>query len=275
MYTATDLSPVGKNTIPVYDFPIEMKELYTKDGLLSKRKAIVRTDTNKLIADVSNTYQLVEHKYIFDIANEYMKKFGKPEINFHQSREGAHIIGEYTFKDIGAEVQKNDIIGLKLFFQNSYRGDASVKLSVAGLRLACTNGMTAHNNEINLSFRHTKTHIQEGKFVNLDLPHPESVVSRFKLSAEEWGRLTKIEFTEDELRKLLTDASLEGIIAKSILDDTPELEENTAWGLYNQMTYWISHREKESAQMAGKISRLNRIDRWFGEKFPLPSKHHH
>lgn len=250
-----------------YEFPIELQELRTAGGLLSNRKAVVRTDTNQLIADVSNTYQLVEHKYLFDLADDYMKKFGQPEVKFHSTKGGAHMIGEYTFKDIGTEVVKGDVVGLKLFFHNSYRGDASIKLGVAGLRLSCLNGMCAHDNEFNIAFRHTKTHIEDGKFRNLDLPSPEKVVRQFNESSKEWAKLAAKELTEGEISIFLNQAIKDGIITKAILDNPYELEENSAWGLYNLLTHWISHKERASAQMSGKIFRLNRIDKWFAESF--------
>jgi hypothetical protein len=196
-----------------------------------------------------------------------MKAFGTPEINFHESKGGAHMIGEYIFKDHGVDVQKGDTIGLRLFFQNSYRADASVKLSVAGLRLTCLNGMTAYDNEFNIAFRHTKRHIEDGKFKDLLLPEPEEVVKQFKKSARSWTKLHERELKPADLDLFMQQAVKEGIITKSILDEPTELEENSAWGLYNKLTWWITHKEKATAQMSGKISRLNRIDRWFAEQF--------
>jgi hypothetical protein len=118
-----------------------------------------------------------------------------------------------------------------------------------------------------VSFRHMGEHIQDGIITNLELPNYDDILLSFKRSAEKWKRLTQIELKEESIRDYQLKAITEGAISPRITEIGQPLEELSAWGLYNQFTHHITHNERSSAQISGKLTRYNRVERWFNEVF--------
>lgn len=250
-----------------YDFPVETQQLYTADGKKANRVAVVRTDTNEILSTVSESYRLVHHREIFDLANDYMNKIGKPTVKYHMVNNGAKIVGEYTFKEIYEDVKKGDTVGLRLYFVNSYDTSCSISTSIGGLRLVCTNGMVVRGAEYNTRYRHSSSFIENGKLINVELPKPENVILSFKNGFEDWRRFSQINLDNDAVEAYRQRAIDDGVISSTIEKKAPDLEEQTAWGLYNNFTWYITHAEKSTASQLGKMTRYNKVANWFNEVF--------
>ena len=250
----------------IFDFPVETQALFTADGKKSSRKAVVRTDLNKIIGEVGANYKLVEHRPIFEKAEAFIKTFGVPEIRYSSINHGAKIVGTYTFKDITGDVKVGDKVGLQIIAVNTHDGSQSVKISLAGLRLSCLNGNSIRDSEFNAAYRHTGKNIENGIITDLILPQPEMLMGSFQGAFKDWRRWATIKLTESDMHDFRAKAIDEKIIASKILEGG-EFEENTAWGLYNKFTWHISHREKETASVLGKMSRLDKVSKWMTETF--------
>jgi hypothetical protein len=249
-----------------FNFPVETQELFTADGKRVPNKAVVRTDTNKVLSVVSQNYKLVHHSELFHMAEEYMKTIGPCNVKYHQMSNGARLMAEYTFKDIAADVKKNDVVGLRTFFINSYDGKSSIRLGVAGIRLACLNGMVVSGATNEASYRHMGDHIQDGRLVNIDFPEAKHVLGAFQRGAKHWEHLSRIELSPEQIKHWQDMAIQEGIITP-LIEKHDDIEEFTAWGLYNKFTEQITHRERATASAQGKIQRFNKVANWFEDVF--------
>ena len=249
-----------------FNFPVQLQDCFTADGKRVDRKAVVRTDTNTVISDVSPNYKLVHHSELFHMAEEYMKTIGPCTVKYHQFNNGARLLAEYTFKDIASDVKKGDVVGLKTYFANSYDGKSSIRLGVAGIRLACLNGMVVAGANKEASYRHMGNHIQDGRLVNIDFPEAKHVIGAFERGAKHWQHLSQIELSPEQINAYQEQAVGEGIITPKIIETT-DIEEFTAWGLYNKFTEQITHKERATSTLNGKIQRFNKVANWFEEVF--------
>ena len=132
-----------------YEFPVALEPTYTKTGVeIPGRRAVVRKDTEAPIASVSTRYQLTEHKTIIEQAKSFSELFGTPTTSFNLSRSGDRCLTEFTYKEITAEVAKNDLVGLRFYIDTSYNAKSTNKLRIGGLRLSCLNGMVSPTSDI-------------------------------------------------------------------------------------------------------------------------------
>lgn len=247
---------------PVYDFPVSLQNVYTKDGSQVPRiKAVVRDDSKKAIAAVSTKYALIEHRLVMDQAMKFVEKLGQPVINFHSANDGARIVGEFTYRDHTFEVEKNDLVGMRVYVENTYNAKGSLKVRLGGLRLVCLNGMVRAQDVFNLDIRH----IGEP---DITFPDPDIIFDRFNSTMKDFRRLTEIDLTEEEYRNFGQAAKDDGVITEKSLSAI-DGKDGSAWSLYNDFTYHINHMESAKATQIGKLNRLNRVSSWFDDKFPV------
>lgn len=259
------MQSVTENSLE-FNFPVQLQNCFTEDGKPITRRAVVRQDTNAVISDVSPNYKLVHHSELFDMAGEYMKKIGPCAVRYYQFNNGARLLAEYTFKDIVADVRRGDVVGLKTYFANSYDGKSSIRLGVAGIRLACLNGMVVAGANKEASYRHVGNHIQNGRLVNIDFPSAEHVLDAFQRGAKDWKKLSEIELSKEQVETYQDQAVVDGIITPKVLESS-DIEEFTAWGLYNKFTEQITHKERATSTLQGKLQRFNRVANWFEDVF--------
>lgn len=250
----------------IFDFPTEVQNLFTKDGKQSSRKAIVRTDTNQIIGEVGANYKLVNHRPILEKAEAFIKTFGTPEINYRSMNDGARIMATYTFKDITGEVKVGDKVGLQINVINTHDGSQAVKVSLAGLRLTCLNGNSIKDGEFNAHYRHVGPGIENGEIIDLVLPAPELVMTSFQGAFKDWRDWAVQPLTRSDMDIFRAKAVDEGIISAKILTND-NIDDGSAWGLYNQFTWQITHGEKETASPISKLNRLDKVSKWFATHF--------
>lgn len=68
-------------TAPVnWGFPIELQELRTAPGgvVAAKTRALVRTDSNEILATVSTRYKPILYSEVIEQAREFTSAFGTP-----------------------------------------------------------------------------------------------------------------------------------------------------------------------------------------------------
>lgn len=243
-----------------YDFPVSLQPTYTKSGKeVPGRRVVVRDDTDDPIAAVSTKYRLIEHKSVMEPALEYIKGFGDPIVNFHVGQKGARAIGEFTFRENTVEVRKGEMIGLRVYVDNTYNAKGSLKVKVGGLCLWCLNGAVNFKGVFDLNMRHTGA--QEIKF-----PSTDELYESFRQTAKGFKQLASIALPAPQYTEYVAKAVQDNIISESTSEKL-QVNDPTAWGMYNAFTYHITHKESDRATAIGKINRLTRVDRWFAEQF--------
>ena len=231
-----------------YDFPVELQQLRTPDGKVSKRKAVVRTDTNTILADVTSQYKLAyQHTIVGD---------------------GAKVLGEYDIRDVTGEVKVGDVVGMRINALATYDGKSAIRLTIGGLRLSCLNGMVVANCSHVLRFAHKGDQISAGgQLVDVKWPEISTIVNGFKLGAIQWGKLAALQLPAEDLNRYQQLAINDGIVTENAVLKGNPLEEPTAWGLYNKFTHYITHQEKATASPIGKLIRFNKVENWFQNVF--------
>jgi hypothetical protein len=250
-------------TNTAYDFPVSLRPVFTEDNFeVPKVKAVVRGDTKKPIAAVSDRYHLIEHREVLERASDFISQFGTPTVNLSIGSNGAVLVGEYTYRDNIKEVALNDVVGLRVYMENSYNKMKSLRFRIGGLRLKCLNGMVAAKDIFDLCFRHMKGQV-------ISFPTKEEVLASFRVSTRKWEGLAQAELSQPEYKIFAEQlVNIEGLMPKGFLDKglfTEEADKLTAWGLYNDATRFITHVSKASD--IGKVNRLARVDEWFGRTF--------
>ncbi|NDC22556.1 MAG: hypothetical protein EBZ49_00275 [Proteobacteria bacterium] len=236
-----------------YDFPVSLQNVYTRDGVEVPRvRAVVREDNNLPIAAVSNRYNLVLHKDVMNAAEGFVQKLGTPERKYMTSKNGAILIGEYTYANKTLAVRTGEVVGMRVYIKNAYNASMSVQFRVGALVLKCLNGMMSSKDMFSMTFRHTGTK-------GIEFPDPDSVIYGFQKSVESWKNLTDITWTPEVYREQLQRAINNNVIPKAV--ENVLSEGHSAWDLYNQMTYYVTHKSKASG--IGAVRNLDRIADWF------------
>lgn len=238
----------------MYNFPVSLQPLYTKQGAEApKVRAVVNESTGHAIATVSTKYSLLKHQELVDKSVGFVRGFGIPEERILTSRNADKFAAEYTYKEKTAAVGIDDVVGLRVYVENSYNGKSSAKIRIGALRLKCLNGMMLPHDVFSLSVKHA------GK-IEIEFPNPEDVLDRFRSSVSSLSVYKETNLTYEKYTRFVEDAVEFGLVNKTALDKPPG---QNAWDLYNQFTYNITHESKMSE--LSKINKLNRVALWMEE----------
>lgn len=230
-----------------YDFPVELMTITAEKGIsIPNKLAVVRTDTNTPLGLVSDKYAFLPHKEVvegFRSALEGQKFVEKIQLQ----KDGAQLFAEYTLPGVEAEVEKGDVVGMKLLARNSYDGTAQLHMSLGSVRLVCKNGMTMTRNFIEFSHKHI------GDDLRLDVgevkTNIDKMISRFQSTIPHMQKMSRMTLTvpEDTLfdpKKV----KLPAYLLKEASDEFRKAGDKTVWGRYNAFTFAITHKlRKEDA----------------------------
>lgn len=241
-----------------YDFPVSIQDIFTKEGKQVPRvRAVVNDETGEALAPVSTKYALIEHKTIIDEAMKFAGLFGAPEVKTYTSRNGDRAVAEFTFADKTVAIKKGDLVGLRVYAENSYNAKSSAKIQIGALQLVCMNGLMMPRTSIALNIRHMGT--PEIKF-----PETDEVWHKFTASANVYSKYAEFELSSSDFGIYAEEAVKEGVVTERALKS---LKGNTVWDLYSSFTYDITHNESDRSSYLGKLKRLNRVSEWFDERF--------
>lgn len=255
-----------------YDFPVELRpaHVYLNDIVdgapvltkLPRVKAVVRTDKEEVIGQVSDRYKIFTHKQVMDQALKYADKLiGRPKLNVGLSQGGAFMCSKFDSVDKSFAVRNGDPVGFRVNIMNSYNGKCGLVMQVGGLVMKCMNGMVGMSDEdsYNLNWRHTR------EFELIDFPEPDLLIAAWDENCKAWANMAKMDMTEDDYDGLLRKAHEKSLISgKNMLVPDPHHREKTAWDLYNQLTY---HAEHSDIVEHSRVNRLNRAAKWANDIF--------
>ena len=244
----------------VYDFEVSLEPITCHGKVVPKFRSVWNKDIEEPITVVSSGYNLVPHSHLVDTAQELVHELGPHETRFTIGKKGAAFLGEYTFKHKPVEVKKGDLVGLKLYLENSYNRSKSGRIRVGGLVLSCLNGAVSERSVFDFSFRHI------GKEA-IDIPTARSILDAFSGEVQRWRALAKTTFTQAEYVGFAHEAVENGIIPLSATTGEASESDLNAWGLYNRFTYHITHKEKANASAISRVRRLERVSKFFNERF--------
>lgn len=247
------------------DFPIVLRPLYYgKDGTfeaVTQRLAVVREDTGRAVAVVSDRYTLVPHQRILDSVEEAIKPLDVKPVwrGIYVDRQGARMRAIFKFPALARPALHGDDICPCLKIQNTYDGTSRIAIHIGAFRFVCTNlavggggvfaggFMSIHAGEIPLD--------EVAEQVSTYLAGFAKIVETYRSWSEWW------------LEQGSFGKALEGIStwhAKRITEAFQK-QKPTVYEAYNTATYYATH-EMRSYRKAFDL--LERINRAFQKHFP-------
>lgn len=251
-------------------FPVEERALTDLTGLPDNgEKAVVRTDTNEIVAVNGRRYSLAQNKDVFRIVDEAIRRaqgLDTEGMGIHDSTSynGGLTIRDYTFPGHSVEVGKvGDITKMRLRIVNSYNGSTQLRTSVDGMRLVCTNGMAVPVKFNRFNGRHTS---------GLNLEKMEARIragiQSFKNMGEMWKRYSQTDCSDSEamgyIEKFTSSEKIRFTLFEYWVTESTELGKNL-WALYNALTYYSSHhaitrgRGNEAATIMSRESDVSKV----------------
>jgi hypothetical protein len=248
-----------------WSFPIQTQPIYDINGEpIEGHKAVMRTDTNKVLGVHGSRYKAVSHD---DVVNSILDGVSQADLSNDYTvdvevlEDGRKLRGQILFNDLTVEPAVGDYTKFKVDFFNSYDASWSFSQAASGLRLWCLNGCTTPDAVAKTRYKHTASINVEGsanKMIN-GLQH-------FMSRKEVW---------QSWMRTPVTDAQIENFFKKTVakaftrqvtvsktnekqLENLLSIWSNEAaalghnkWAAYNTLTYWATHtRELRSPHTA-------------------------
>ena len=235
-----------ENKLRPFLFPIEEREVgfgnfgteFFPDSRIvqtKKYKAIVRSDTDKLISVMPHTYEIVSNREVIYPVLEFLDKLDNKWVidDSHSFVQDGRMRLQITFPDLTVNDGKSDV-ALSLFLHNSYNGVEGVRGFWGGIRGICTNGMVF--GKLLGSFYHRHTSGIDLERLRQQL---ESTSSKLPVIAERIKILQNIESNSEQLKKVEKQL---GKNAYRFVEDNFQPTEHSQYILLNLLTNFVSHQ---------------------------------
>lgn len=242
-----------------HDFPVSLAPIYIAPGdKIPGKKAVLRGDNNHVLGVVSDNYTLLPHGDVIEAFRAALSTYDFEE-RIQVAKGGAHLFATYKLNAIKVEVRPDDIVSLQFVVKNSYDGSATLQIMLGAYRLVCSNGMVVGKQFFNFSQKHVGGNtdikaeaIQErignliGQFEKV-LPRLQEM-SRTAALAPEQGDI----FTKDQIKGIPV------YLLALAKEEYARAEDYTLWGVYNALTWAITHGMKKESPVAalnyGKVA---------------------
>jgi len=250
-------------------FPVEEREVYFSSNsnfydwrtkglvkrpspkIADKYKAIIKSDTNKIISIVNKNYKLVPNKVLIDQLLEELKRTDhKFEIEPHHSfvRDNRMRL-QVKFPELFIKDDSEDGMALSLYIHNSYDMSEGIRMYWGAIRSICTNGMVFGEVLAKFYGRHTK---------GFDIKNLKQTLEQtYKLIPDIQERIDLLNSLEvnDDFEKQFEDSLGKRIYSNLLLENEQEsFHTLTQLQLFHLITNYISHRIKQEQQARYQIA---------------------
>jgi hypothetical protein len=229
-----------------YEFPVEVLELeaISRDGQIGKdnykippsmQKAIVRTDTGRVLGTHGGAYQMITHTEVVDKMEQAARNSDRLSRDYTHTQQvfenGAKMRGTIAFNDLVIEPQVGDYIKFHVDYTNSYDGAWSIMIKAEGYRLWCSNGCASPKA---LSFnrnKHTSGFSLQGTQAKID-----RAITGFFDSKGTWQKYATQPVSELEAETFLKDTLCKRNTNTSMVK-VNETKLDKLMGLYHNESY--------------------------------------
>ena len=231
-----------------WDYQVEVKDLKVVDesngNVLRTRRAVVDANTNQVLGLVSPKFNIVSNRVIYDAVEEVKDELGLQLVDINVCRRKSVTVFKYKL-DVKHAVEvkgleKNDEInfGVSLInhFDSGYTGPKGGMAFAE--RLVCTNGMMLPK--------------VVGRFSLKDLGRYQPEVIKNVLqerirpminTGQIWNEWAQTTPNRTKVGEFIT-SNVGKKVATQLLKDYDEGKDRSLWGLYNLVTYYITHDAK-------------------------------
>ncbi|MCL1142953.1 DUF932 domain-containing protein [Shewanella gaetbuli] len=240
-------------------FPVEQVPLAQLTGLSDRgQTAIVRRDTNTVLAVHGKTYKLTTNESIYNGINQIIERCPTLDTNGLIIRDqtayaGGRTVRSYIFPEHKINIGTGDVTNLRINVLNSYDGSCNLQVLVGGYRIVCANGMVVGEHLTKTSKRHTSV---------LDIPRVgiqiAAALNNFEKEGERWRIWAQTSITEKQAIDLIEQhvgfdkhgecksESMRQDLINFWTDERGEIGRNL-WALFNALTYWSTHADIKGA----------------------------
>jgi len=156
-----------------FDFPVvttrPLVVVNDKKIPIYGKTAIVRTDTNTVLAEVGGHYELSEHRDVlsnFEGIISEDNKLANFDRTISMTHGGARMYASYTFSDLAFKIARGDEMHPRLTITNTYDRSHRFHIGFEFYRLMCANGMITPV-VVSFSEIHTKNNLDENRIVQI------------------------------------------------------------------------------------------------------------
>ena len=258
-----------------WNYEVSLKELQTVDLPIGKavtsRLATLDEEEGQVLGLVSNSYKLVQNKTLYDVMESLGKDLDLSIQKIEVVKNRRATIFRYGFGDkhdqivdLSSEVNDKVKFGVEVF--NSFDGAlGSSCIKFFANRLACLNGMTISKDIGRISF----SSLGDGWGLNSMKDSIQNRVTPVLDTAKVWNRWAQITPNRTKVGEFIS-GNLGKEAAKNMLEKFDTSKDKTVWGLYNILTWYITHdvRTEDPANLRMRQWGLERIaDKFYEEDF--------
>jgi hypothetical protein len=238
-----------------WSFPIQTQPIYDINGEpIEGHKAVMRTDTNKVLGVHGSRYKAVSHD---DVVNSILDGVSQADLSKDYTvdvevlEDGRKLRGQILFNDLVVEPEVGDHVKFRVNFFNSYDASWPFSQIADAFRLWCKNGCTTPDAVAKTRYKHTASINVEGSANKMIIG-----LQHFMSRKEVW---------QSWMRTPVTDAQIENFFKKTVakaftrqvtvsktnekqLENLLSIWSNEAaalghnkWAAYNTLTYWATH----------------------------------
>jgi len=232
-----------------WEYRVAVKDIQSTDErghLVRNRKGTIDEETGEVIGLVSNRYRVIQNKTLYDVMQNVAGDLNLKLNNVYVCRNKAITIFRYGFGEnkqvaIESSQTKDDLIRFGVEVYNSF--DSTGVVPSSGMRfiaerLVCTNGMTLPRTISRISFKDIPSF--DGNEFKRSLTDRIVPVLATARVWNEWAQFTP---NKDKVSGFIQ-GRFSKKVGNSIVKGYWEGKDKTLWGLYNLVTYYITHELK-------------------------------
>ena len=238
-----------------YDFQVETVRLLTPEGNKSSVFLNRRVDNREELGTCTEHYGLVQNADLINRADEALDRRGMTdyERKISVTDNGSKLRAIYDFKRDADKLvvpEVGDEMGFRLIVQNSFDRSLKVSFALGFLRLACTNGMTTLERELDMVKRHTKKIDINSLLTDQALGE---ALAKFDDAANVYTEIARKDVTQQQGLNVLQNLQKKNVFSEKVREgiasiwNNPRRDEDGKAGemrnlyqLYNAGTEWLT-----------------------------------
>ena len=256
-----DKAELNDTLFPVKEVPAMLMNTRTNkvaEQIETGHKFIVREDTNEVLSCMTNQYQLIQNKELYNISKDILKETGGQLSEATSFSSGARVQWKWRFPDVKVKIQKDDFVNPEIIIKNSYDGSLEATAIAGAFRMVCSNGMMIGHVIGKYGIRHNIWN-DIGNFRDIVQAMVKRTEQIFK---DDFPELLTTEVKKKHILDMIEMFPMQTMdnVVQYLLKDNPK----TYWDLLNAATWITSHqmdRKKEAthkleAKIYPKIRRM-------------------
>ena len=243
----------------IWDYNVSLKDVQVDDPerqTVRRTRATIDDSTGEMLGLVSPKYTPIQNKTIHDVMTEIGGDLGLSLQKIDICKNKRLAIFRYTFGDNTRTVEGSTEVDDKIMFGfeavNSFDGAlGGGKFRAFAQRLVCTNGMTVPKEVGNISFRSLGD-----LSPSLLRPVLQNRIEPLFETISTWNRWTQISPNRNRVGEFVSQ-NFGKKVTEEMLGQYDSSSDQSLWGLYNLVTFHITHNLKSRDASSARFSQMD------------------